>query len=101
MTSRAAPSKQRANRQALKEEIQGGEPPALAIMPTGRGGGGLRPTNPTAETSHEAYRGAKWTVDNVRKVLKQHSIDTMDDFFADVGKRSSYSAKKVLDWLGY
>ena len=93
--ARMSPAEARAKRKQIETDR-----PVLAMMPTGRGGGRISPTNPQAETTHEAYRGAKWTVEQVRRVIKEHHSNA-DEFFGEAGKRSVYSAKKVLDWLGY
>jgi len=66
-----------------------------AVMGGESGGGG---------DYYESARGLKITQERALKELRDHGIHSAEEhaqFFKDMGKRATYHAHKVLNWLGY
>ena len=53
-------------------------------------------------TYYESAKGQTITHERSLQELKRHGVlEDLETFYADPGKRSTYKATKVLEWLGY
>jgi hypothetical protein len=53
------------------------------------------------ESYYESAKGITISQERALKELELHHCDDFDGFFRDLGKRKTYNAQKVLQWLGY
>ena len=95
----------KAQARELKRRIET-EVPVESVMPLGPGRVaklGARRTSGAAQepqTYSESARGVKITPERAAKEVRDHGLNP-EDFFREVGKKKSYMAHKVLEWLGY
>lgn len=52
-------------------------------------------------TYYESAKGQTITKERAIQELKKHGITETDEFFHEMGVKDKYSARKVLEWLGY
>lgn len=52
-------------------------------------------------TYYQSAEGMEITRERAILELKKHKITDLTDFFNDLGNFDTYSAQKVLEWLGY
>ena len=89
-------------------------PVSLGMMPLGPGGGGLgrgmskaggfRKSAESADDAYEASygitKGQKVSPAAAAKEIRKHGLDPAD-FMKEMGKRGEYTAREILEWLGY
>lgn len=55
-------------------------------------------------TYYESAAGVQISQDRALQELRRHGLDSDQDketFFAECGRRATYRAQAVLEWLGY